>query len=128
MPRNTPATSYSRHQPIEGAMTSGHLRRAARTIGDSSPSIASSLHEREQDTLRSVVEGVVVHGVTPGCAVRVDPGWWEVFGDTVGGEPDLPVALVDQAMMVWADEHAVVVAGRSALYTSPSPRDGLLSR
>src|SRR5664279_2962645 len=49
------------------------------------------------------------------CTVRVDPGWWEVFGDAVGGEPDVPVSPVELPMMMWAKKHAVVVAGRSAL-------------
>ena len=64
---------------------------------------------------RSVVEGVVLHHVASWCASRVDPGRGEVFGDAVGGEADLPVTLMDQAVMIWAKKHTIFVAGGSAL-------------
>ena len=55
-----------------------------------------------------------------GARARVDPCWWEVFGDTVGGEPDLPVTLVEQPVMTRAQQHGIVVAGGSAVAPSGS--------
>ena len=55
-----------------------------------------------------MVEGVVMHHVASWCAGGVDPSWGEVFGDTVGGETDFPVALVDQSVMKWTHEHVSV--------------------
>ena len=43
-------------------------------------------------------------GVALGFAGGVDPGRGDVFGVSVGGEADLPAAVVDGAVVVGADE------------------------
>jgi hypothetical protein len=61
------------------------------------------------------MEGVVVHHVSSWCAGGVDPGWWQELGDAVVGEADVPVSVVDVAVVVGAEQHTVVVAGGSAV-------------
>jgi hypothetical protein len=41
--------------------------------------------------------------VAEGSPVGVDPGGWEEFGSAVGGDPDGPVAVVDQGVVVAAE-------------------------
>ena len=52
----------------------------------------------------------MVGGVPSGFLVFIDPGWWNEFGDTIGGEDDRPVAFVDFGMMVTAKQTAVCVS------------------
>jgi hypothetical protein len=47
--------------------------------------------------------------------IRVEPGGWEEVGQAVGGEPDGPFGVVDDAVVVAAEQNRVVQAGRSAV-------------
>ncbi len=48
-------------------------------------------------------------------SLRVDPGGGQELGITILGEPDHPLAAVDDAVMVVAQEHSVVQGGLSAV-------------
>jgi len=54
--------------------------------------------------------GEVVGGVPPWFLVFIDPGWWNEFGYTIGGEDDRPVAFVDFGMMMSAQQTPVGVS------------------
>jgi hypothetical protein len=45
---------------------------------------------------------------------RVHIGWWEEFGPAIGGHTDFPHAVVDEPVVVAAQENAVVQAGLAA--------------
>ena len=62
---------------------------------------------------RSLPQPVQV--VAAGSLVGVDPGGWDDLGVAVGGDPDLPVALVDQGVVMAAQAGAVDQAGGSAV-------------
>ena len=58
--------------------------------------------------------------VTPGLLPEVDAFGWNVFGVTVGGEPDCPAVvmnalLMDDVVVEVADEDAVVEVGFAAV-------------
>ena len=57
----------------------------------------------------------VVSVVASGFSLRVDPGGWEEFGGSVVGELDLPVAVVDEVVVVVAEQDAVGQGGSSAV-------------
>ncbi len=52
--------------------------------------------------------------VADGSSLRVDAGWWDDFGDAVGGEGQVPFALVDEVVVEAAQEASVVEVGRAA--------------
>ena len=52
----------------------------------------------------------MVGGVPPRLLIFIDPGWWNEFGDTIGGEDDRPVAFLDFRMMMPAKQTAVFVS------------------
>jgi len=54
--------------------------------------------------------GAVAHGPLLG----VDPGWWPPDRETVGVDPDLPVAVFDEAVVVAAHQDSVGQAGGAA--------------
>ena len=64
---------------------------------------------RERVSLASVV------GVAAGLLLRVDVGGWDEFGEAVGGDPDLPLAVVDDAVMMSTQEDGVVEVGGSVV-------------
>jgi hypothetical protein len=47
-------------------------------------------------------------GVSSGCPVGVDPGWWQEFGESVVADADLPAAVVDDSMVMAAEQDQVV--------------------
>src|SRR3712207_9282181 len=49
----------------------------------------------------------------------VDEGWWEEFGEPVGGDADFPAGAVQQAVVVGAHQHQVGQIRRAAI--SPVP-------
>jgi hypothetical protein len=46
-------------------------------------------------------------GVAAGFLLRVDPGWWDELGQSVGAEPHLPFAVVDDAVVAFAEQRQV---------------------
>ena len=56
-----------------------------------------------------------VVGVAAGLLIRVDIRRWDEFRQAVGGDPDLPVALVDAAVVVSTKEDGVVEVGWSVV-------------
>jgi len=42
----------------------------------------------------------VISGIPPWFLVFIDPGWWNEFGDAIGGEDDRPVTFMDFGMMM----------------------------
>lgn len=57
--------------------------------------------------------GSSVVGVSAGCLLPVDVGGWEEFGESVGGDADLPVVSVDEPVVV-ATQQCRIVQGRNA--------------
>jgi hypothetical protein len=43
--------------------------------------------------------------------VRVDPGWWVELGVSVGADVDVPAVVVDDPVVVPAEEHQVARRG-----------------
>ncbi len=53
--------------------------------------------------------------VAAGCPGRIEPGGWEEFWVPVAGEACLPVAAVDDPVVVTAEQHGVVQGGGTAV-------------
>ena len=65
-------------------------------------------------TSRIAVVASFVDGVAAGFAVGVDPLRWGEFGDAVGGG-DVPVGVVDEAVVGCAEQDEVVGVGGVAV-------------
>jgi hypothetical protein len=49
--------------------------------------------------------------VASGCAVGVDPGWWVEGGEPVWGDVDVPAVVVDDPVVVSAEQDEVGAGG-----------------
>src|SRR5215204_976374 len=54
-------------------------------------------------------------GVASRCPLGVDPGWWQEFGVSVVADADLPATVVDDSMVVPAEQDQIVHVSGSAI-------------
>lgn len=54
-------------------------------------------------------------GVSGGCLVGIYPGWGNEFGEPVGGDADIPAAVMNGGVVIGAQQDQVVQGGGAAV-------------